>query len=55
MGMALAYLMHSCGDNAWRLFAITGFLGGLTTFSAFSAEACYFLHRQQYAWRQGIF
>ena len=22
----------------WRLFAITGFLGGLTTFSTFSAE-----------------
>lgn len=23
---------------AWRLFAVTGFLGGLTTFSTFSAE-----------------
>lgn len=23
---------------AWKLFAITGFLGGLTTFSSFSAE-----------------
>jgi CrcB protein len=23
---------------AWKLFAITGFLGGLTTFSTFSAE-----------------
>jgi len=22
----------------WRLFAVTGFLGGLTTFSTFSAE-----------------
>ena len=25
--------------EAWRLLAITGFLGGLTTFSTFSAEA----------------
>ena len=50
MGMALAYFMQSTSDNAWRLFAITGFLGGLTTFSAFSAEAFHFLHRQQYAW-----
>ena len=24
---------------AWRLFTITGFLGSLTTFSTFSAEA----------------
>ncbi len=25
-------------DPAWRLLLITGFLGGLTTFSSFSAE-----------------
>ena len=25
-------------DPVWRLFLITGFLGGLTTFSSFSAE-----------------
>jgi fluoride exporter len=50
MGMALAYFMHTSADNAWRLFAITGFLGGLTTFSAFSAEAFNFLYKQQYAW-----
>lgn len=25
-------------DPAWRLLLVTGFLGGLTTFSAFSAE-----------------
>ena len=33
-----------------RLFVITGFLGGLTTFSSFSAEAVELLMRAQYGW-----
>ena len=33
-----------------RLFAITGFLGGLTTFSSFSAEAVGLLTESRYAW-----
>jgi len=33
---------------AWRLFAITGFLGGLTTFSAFSGESVVLLQRGDY-------
>ena len=33
-----------------RLFIITGFLGGLTTFSTFSAEAVTLLARAQYTW-----
>jgi fluoride exporter len=37
----------------WRLFAITGFLGGLTTFSTFSAEAMTLLQRGDYAWALG--
>lgn len=36
-----------------RLFVATGFLGGLTTFSTFSAEASALLLRQQYAWFAG--
>ena len=38
----------------WRLFVITGLLGGLTTFSTFSAEAVDLLQRQDYAWAFGM-
>jgi fluoride exporter len=34
----------------WRLALITGFLGALTTFSTFSAEAVTLLARAQYVW-----
>ena len=34
----------------WRLALITGFLGALTTFSTYSAEAVTLLARAQYAW-----
>jgi fluoride exporter len=34
----------------WRLFVITGFLGGLTTFSSFSGEAMVLLQRGHYSW-----
>jgi len=37
-----------------RLFVITGFLGGLTTFSSFSAEAVGLLMRAQYAWATAL-
>lgn len=50
MGMAMAYFIAMPQQNELRLFVMTGFLGGLTTFSAFSAEAFNFLHKQQYAW-----
>ena len=55
VGLAVAFF----ADNAaippeWRLFIITGFLGGLTTFSTFSAEAVTLLLRTQYAWATGL-
>lgn len=37
-----------------RLAVMTGFLGGLTTFSSFSAETVTLMLRQQYAWTLAI-
>ena len=35
-------------DPVWRLLLITGFLGGLTTFSSFSSEVVSFLMAERY-------
>lgn len=35
-------------DPVWRLMLVTGFLGGLTTFSSFSAEVVTFLMEERY-------
>ncbi len=51
VGIAVEVLVHhSVLTPEWRLFIITGFLGGLTTYSTFSAEALNLLTRQEYAW-----
>lgn len=39
IGLAIAFFASNTAISPeWRLFIITGFLGGLTTFSTFSAE-----------------
>ncbi|MCA3132101.1 MAG: fluoride efflux transporter CrcB [Betaproteobacteria bacterium] len=37
----------------WRLLVITGFLGGLTTFSTFSAESVGLIQRGEWGWVLG--
>ena len=44
IGAVLAYLaVHPAVGPFWRLLLVTGFLGGLTTFSTFSAESLHML------------
>lgn len=37
-------------DYSWKLFLITGLLGGFTTFSAFGLESFLLLKQQEYIW-----
>lgn len=49
VGIAVAYfLVRADLPPHWRLFVVTGFLGGLTTFSTFSAEVTELLVRGDY-------
>lgn len=55
VGLAVAFFIQHPGlSPEWRLLIITGFLGGLTTFSTFSAETVTLLMRGQYAWGTAI-
>ncbi|MGA8705763.1 MAG: fluoride efflux transporter CrcB [Steroidobacteraceae bacterium] len=51
IGVAVAYFAaRSDLPPEARLFVITGFLGGLTTFSTFSAEVVGLLTQAQFGW-----
>jgi CrcB protein len=51
IGISLAFFQgHPTLAPEWRLFVITGMLGGLTTFSTFSAESMTLLQNGDYLW-----
>jgi CrcB protein len=51
MGVALAWFAaHGNLSPQWQLLCITGFLGGLTTFSAFSGEVTLLLRDGRIGW-----
>ena len=51
VGLAIAFFAtYSALAPEWRLLVITGFCGGLTTFSTFSAEIVTLLQQGRAAW-----
>jgi CrcB protein len=51
IGIAVAFFGNNPSlSPEWKLFIITGFLGGLTTFSSFSAEVVSFMQRGEITW-----
>jgi CrcB protein len=55
VGLAVAWFhQHPQLDPAWRLLIVTGFLGGLTTFSTYSAEVIGLIERGELLWAMGV-
>ena len=54
IGVAIAFFAtYPAIAPEWRLFVITGFCGGLTTFSTFSAEVVTMLQQGRALWALG--
>ncbi len=54
IGIAMAFFGNNPNlSPEWKLLIVTGFLGGLTTFSSFSAEVVGFMQRGEFSWALG--
>lgn len=54
IGIAIAFFGNNPNlSPEWKLLVVTGFLGGLTTFSSFSAEVVTFMQRGEFTWALG--
>jgi fluoride exporter len=54
IGVAVAFFARAPEVPAeWRLFVITGLMGGLSTFSTFSAEVVTHLQQGRFGWALG--
>jgi CrcB protein len=55
VGLAIAYFVkHPFLSPEWRLLVFPGFLGGLTTFSTYSAEVIALVEQNQIGWALAV-